>query len=387
MPNDQALSQQDIQDLQVISSRLPAGHPTQKKINTLLSAQPTQYEKSVADTGFLHGAGEAVKEFGKSLASGPAPFPRPSSIMRDIREGPAKRAAAAKQWQSEKQAGYSLPYRIAAQTGIVNAPAMEEAAAHGGTGEILGRAAVPAAAAVAPLASEGMVRGVRGAGSGVRALTDEVGKWSLKAPEGIKLPLGFRFNRRAIMSAPAPQPGPAGTPTSAPTTFNAPLPEPGSVPQPKLVDRIASGLSRSAARDETMFLPEPGEAGPEVTYESVRGPGSAEGPDELTPLAKQGRPGAGAELTRRGKRVLYLPQEQAGRGGTLLEKMRQSGTTAPAPPQTLSDKIAYQPLSPAEHADLENEAGRPLTEDEAYDYIKRRTQAGAVANMLAGAQR
>src|SRR5882724_7542761 len=48
MADDQALSAQDIKDLQEITSRLPAGHPMQKKISILLSSQPTQFEKERA---------------------------------------------------------------------------------------------------------------------------------------------------------------------------------------------------------------------------------------------------------------------------------------------------------------------------------------------------
>jgi|SRR5882724_1987031 len=48
MADDQALSAQDIKDLQEITSRLPAGHPMQKKISILLNSQPTQFEKERA---------------------------------------------------------------------------------------------------------------------------------------------------------------------------------------------------------------------------------------------------------------------------------------------------------------------------------------------------
>lgn len=51
MADDQQLSQQDIQDLQTISSKLPAGHPMQKKLSMLINAQPTQFEKQAAPSG------------------------------------------------------------------------------------------------------------------------------------------------------------------------------------------------------------------------------------------------------------------------------------------------------------------------------------------------
>jgi len=59
MANDEQLSQQDIQDLQVIASHLPTGHPMQKKLSVLLNSQPTQFEKDrpqiPEDYGFTPG--------------------------------------------------------------------------------------------------------------------------------------------------------------------------------------------------------------------------------------------------------------------------------------------------------------------------------------------
>lgn len=51
---DEQLSQQDIQDLQEITSKLPAGHPMQKNISMLINSQPTQFENentATADSG------------------------------------------------------------------------------------------------------------------------------------------------------------------------------------------------------------------------------------------------------------------------------------------------------------------------------------------------
>lgn len=44
MADDQNLSTQDVKDLQDIASKLPTGHPMQKKLALLLSSQPTQFE-------------------------------------------------------------------------------------------------------------------------------------------------------------------------------------------------------------------------------------------------------------------------------------------------------------------------------------------------------
>jgi hypothetical protein len=215
----------------------------------------------------------------------------------------------------------------------------------------------------------------------------------------------------------------AGMPTSAPSTFEAPLPEPGSVPQPRLVDKIAApspNYSTSGGSSFNAQLPEPGSvpqpklvdriaqesgAGPQAVRGSVGKPSGRlvklpeefSSEDQLQNIAtdrakKHGMQYAGGMRPSGGGRVPMTPTgtatpEAPARGESLLEKMRpylEGQPAAPTVPRTLSEKIAYQPLSPAEHADLEVEAGRPLTEDEAYDYIKRRTQAGAVANMLKG---
>lgn len=42
----------------------------------------------------------------------------------------------------------------------------------------------------------------------------------------------------------------------------------------------------------------------------------------------------------------------------------------------------YEPMRQAEIDDLSREAGRPLTEREAYEYLKRRTHRQAVGTML-----
>lgn len=66
---DEQFSQQDIKDLQEISSKLPAGHPTQKKISTMLSSQPTQFEKDNAAQPMPSGgtAERAIRGVGRGL--------------------------------------------------------------------------------------------------------------------------------------------------------------------------------------------------------------------------------------------------------------------------------------------------------------------------------
>lgn len=44
----------------------------------------------------------------------------------------------------------------------------------------------------------------------------------------------------------------------------------------------------------------------------------------------------------------------------------------------------YEPMSPDELAELSREAGRPLTELEAMEYLKRRVHRAAVESMLEG---
>jgi hypothetical protein len=62
MADGQNLSQQDVQDLQEIVTRLPAGHPMVPKISKLLNSQPTQFEQQNQVPGRLEAGSEEASK-------------------------------------------------------------------------------------------------------------------------------------------------------------------------------------------------------------------------------------------------------------------------------------------------------------------------------------
>jgi hypothetical protein len=113
MANDEQLSQQDIEDLQVIASHLPTGHPMQKKLSVLLNSQPTQFEKDrpqiPEDYGFtpenmiesgVKGIGNAVG----GLAAGAIGPGTPIGVLRDAyREATGQAALEQEQLDNAKR--------------------------------------------------------------------------------------------------------------------------------------------------------------------------------------------------------------------------------------------------------------------------------------------
>src|SRR6202034_3740100 len=73
----------------------------------------------------------------------------------------AKAEEIPQQWEKEKAAGYSLPYRVAAVPAgfVANVPGMEQSAAAGDANGVLGHAAAGATLAVAPYAAKGLTAG------------------------------------------------------------------------------------------------------------------------------------------------------------------------------------------------------------------------------------
>ena len=113
--------------------------------------------------GALHAIGQDLLGFGRGiLTMGGAAFGNPTA-REEFTEGLVNQIQnAPDQYKAEKQAGYNLPYRLTAPlAGLVgvNVPAMEQAAAHGDVGGVLGHTVVPTAAALTPLAVEGALRG------------------------------------------------------------------------------------------------------------------------------------------------------------------------------------------------------------------------------------
>lgn len=184
-----ALSEQDLQDLKDIASRLPTGHPSQGKINLLLNSQPTQFEKerpgpqhvAQPDEGFLSNAWKATK----GLVGGLMNMPNPTNPASASVAGHAIGNQIASEDQQRQQEHRSTPYRATAAIGTaIGVPArqMEEAADVGDTAGVLGAAAPITAATVAPLAAEGASRVAGAARKSIgRAIRDPL-TGDLKSP-------------------------------------------------------------------------------------------------------------------------------------------------------------------------------------------------------------
>jgi hypothetical protein len=118
------------------------------------------YKTAASDIGGM------LKEAGKTLL--PGGKAGPITVEEADKADAARTQEFNKNAEARKKAGYSLPYRVAANTleglGLFNTAPMEQAAAQGHTGEVVGHAIPPVVAAVAPLAVEGVV----GAGRAVR---------------------------------------------------------------------------------------------------------------------------------------------------------------------------------------------------------------------------
>lgn len=486
MPDN--LSQQDIQDLQDISSHLPAGHPHQQAISKLISSQPTQFEQERNPNnqpGFLESAGHTALDMGKSMFGGGQ---KPGVTASDI-AGPgvglAKSIYSGYKGARERGhgAGYSAAAGLATPLGV-DVPGMEHNADVGNAAGIAGQAAVPAAAAVAPLGVEGAVRGAKSLGGEIR-------QYGVHAPEGLKLPGGFRIGKAEIPE-PTP-PGPVGNPTSpkpgpapAPPTNTGPaLPSRGTMtstggevptvgpklpPPPKPVAAAKPGPAGTPTNAPNLSLPDvnipaPTGKGPLVTTGGTvspvqakpglapggistmgidtsgmesgtptgKGPMTSTGgeppklsptPKKITPKedvailpeprdpsptdkpglqysvkrktelvqgAKMGRPGAG-DVLQQLKPTLYEPREGVGYPGP-----RQESIGTPLPPQEPApvglkqrppNEVYMRPhmskymqaqsptgtvaLPPEVHAELERQAGRPLTPQEA-NYMDRQS--------------
>jgi hypothetical protein len=144
MADDQALSQQDVQDLQEISTHLPDGHPMQKKLSVLLNSQPTQFEKDRtpgADSGFASGAKSALG------ANGPEPsFTDTLKTGLEAGLGPglgvAKTLYGAVKNAPENYRAGGLPGTLGPLVGV-DPVSMRNRAEHGDTAGVAGEAAVP----------------------------------------------------------------------------------------------------------------------------------------------------------------------------------------------------------------------------------------------------
>jgi hypothetical protein len=200
------------------------------------------HQQETQHPGFWNSVIEDVKGVGQGIST------TASALSGDVNAGTemamgARNAVvnAPAEWQQRKAAGYSLPYRAAAPVAEavgVNVPGMEEAARQGDVAGVAGHTVVPAAAAVAPLAAEGVVRGagavsdvvadaaktaVNKTSSAVRAIDPDV--------VGIVSPRAAHTLKVAQRAAKVAQKYTQAAPVEAASTAAEDFREPGTSPQ------------------------------------------------------------------------------------------------------------------------------------------------------------
>lgn len=89
-------------------------------------------------------------------------------------------------------------------------------------------------------------------------------------------------------------------------------------PTPISEQAVGSVEKEAGYQPPVVKVPFKGGTQPKVTYEQVPGPDTAGKGNLLTPAAKRGEAGAGAELTRRGRVVLHEGQPDVGRPRTVI---------------------------------------------------------------------
>lgn len=146
-------------------------------------------------------------------------------------------------------------------------------------------------------------------------------------PSEINLPFGMKFQTPEWMASPKPyQPSERYVPKKSVFDRFTPSADPAKLARGGTGSRSFNSPKYSTSGggrgNSSLYQPggfgdvsvDPGvitvpENGPNIPrqWESVRGPGNPDGPDQLTPLAKTGARGGPEELQRRGWRVLYQP--------------------------------------------------------------------------------
>jgi hypothetical protein len=158
----EGLSQQDIQDLQDISSKLTPGDPRQGKINLLLNSQPTQFEQERDPSNRPGMLSTAANDLKGMFSANSDPRQRmglgtKAGAVIGNEENQAKYDAEQK---SRKDAGYSAPYRAlapVAEYGVgVNVPGIEHSADIGDTSGVVGHAGAAALPNVLPFVAKGV---------------------------------------------------------------------------------------------------------------------------------------------------------------------------------------------------------------------------------------
>lgn len=184
MADDLQLSEQDIKDLQEISSKLPAGDARQKKISVLLNSSPTKFESDRPGTGAnLQGSGAAAWNTLKNQFS-----ITPESLAERAIDpvGLYSGLKSAYNAGNEAKAGYQrggLGQAALSGAGSLVGVSAKSAAEHADRGEggaIVGEAAVPA---LETAAAYGAARGLPAAR---RAISENI-----YSPQGTLKP-GYR---------------------------------------------------------------------------------------------------------------------------------------------------------------------------------------------------
>lgn len=370
MPND-TLSPAEMEELKQIAQTLPTGHPAQRKVNLLLSSQPTQFEKERTGGQGVMGTLKSMipkgpdapitsKEFwlgkpGSTKFDPTGPGTAYSDLTRELPpdlpmgEGPINKAVGRGIYR-----GASLFAPLAG----ISPEGMEEASGRGDTAGVATQAAVPAAAALAgPLmarvpgaAGRLTQRVLRGPGGtsevAVNPATIAARELEAKIPRSeppgarrqMQMDIGKQSAdaiRRMPPQAAPPPPGatmssapggvatlPAAPPTAAPSMSGVPA---GGQPLP-LAARTAARTGAAELPTRRLILP-----GEEIDPMARSSAGSAAQATEgdLRRLAQMGDESARQELIRR-----RLPMGQEGRidyskaplpKGTLGERIGQAG--------------------------------------------------------------
>lgn len=172
----QALSTQDLQDLDQIRQALPPNDPRVAKIHALVGAnaqQPTQFEKERDPNnqpGFWKTAWSDVKNLVPSPEFSASDIPVFGSAI-----GAAKNIENAKQDYGKRKTEGRSPAYNALSTAVegsglipgLNPRGMEESANAGDAAGVMGHTAVPAALAAAPLLAEGASAARKGIGESI----------------------------------------------------------------------------------------------------------------------------------------------------------------------------------------------------------------------------
>lgn len=391
MPDNEQLSEQDYKDLQDISSKLPAGHPTQKKISLALSAQPTNFEKQNTPAPVEGGAGVRTAEgigrglvgLGKGMYNSVV---HPIDTVNGMVSNTENEIGAAQQEPSTlgKVADYA-----AAVPGL--GPLGKQLGERAGAGDVAGAVSEGLTTGLAPSAIG------HGIGATVRGIAPEISRWRYEAPEKISLgPVG-KINRNVPTPPVNPYEEMGNSAQYKDMAKDAAKPEPTVqslkespyATQGRAVPKVQS-LSESpyARQNKSVGNPIGGNESPSNVIPEPREPGPTDKPglqysvkrqSDLVKNAKAGVPGAGEVLQQIKPGTIYEPREGVGYPGPRqsvgtpienlprepMEEFNRASQNVGLTKAGLTEGGGPTNMSPQEHADIEAQAGRELTPTEA----------------------